>query len=71
VLEQCCAEPTRALSTLKVMYGRRLKPFEAFLGVNEALAHLNCLIGQGRLKREEDDEGVWVYRAGGAKADAA
>jgi len=71
VLEECCREPTRALSTLKVMFGRRLKPFEAFLGVNEALAHLHCLIGQGRVVREEDDDGVWLFRRGGTRADAA
>jgi glyoxylase-like metal-dependent hydrolase (beta-lactamase superfamily II) len=71
VLEETCAEPTRVLSMLKVMFGRRLKPFEAFLGVGEAIAHLNCLRADGRVVREEDDEGVWVYRATRARADAA
>ncbi|HZD26214.1 MAG TPA: MBL fold metallo-hydrolase, partial [Alphaproteobacteria bacterium] len=71
LLEEHCQEPTRALSLLKVMFGRRLKPFEAFLGVNEAVAHLNCLIGQGRLVRESDEAGVWLYHAGRSRADAA
>jgi len=71
VLEETCIEPTRVLSMLKVMFGRRLKPFEAFLGVGEAIAHLNCLRADGRIVREEDDDGVWVYRAKRARADAA
>jgi glyoxylase-like metal-dependent hydrolase (beta-lactamase superfamily II) len=71
LLEEACDEPVRVLSTLKVMYGRRLKPFEAFLGVGEAIAHMNCLIGQGRVRREVDEEGVWIYRAARSRADAA
>ena len=70
-LEAFCDEPTRVLSTLKVMFSRRLGPFEAFLGVNEALAHLHCLIGRGRIAREQDDDGVWVYRRSDRRRDAA
>lgn len=70
-LEEFCGEPTRVLSTLKVLFSRRLGPFEAFLGVNEALAHLHCLIGQGRMTREIDDDGVWVYRRQDTRRDAA
>ena len=70
-LEAYCTDPTRVLSTLKVMFNRRLGPFEAFLGVGEALAHLHCLIGQGRIERSADDDGVWVYRTTGRRLDAA
>lgn len=62
VLEELCAEPKRVLSTLKVLYSRVLKPHETFLGVGEAIAHLNCLIATGRLTRELDSDGVWRYR---------
>jgi hypothetical protein len=27
----------------------------------EALAHLNCLIGRGRVRRRTNAEGVWLY----------
>lgn len=70
-LEEFCGEPTRVLSTLKVLFSRRLGPFEAFLGVNEALAHLHCLIGQGRMARDCDADGVWVYRRTDSRRDAA
>lgn len=62
VLEELCAEPKRIMSTLKVLYNRRLRTHETALGVGEAVAHLNCLIARGRLVRETDAEGVWVYR---------
>lgn len=70
-LEAALSEPTRVLSTLKVLFRRRLKPFEAFLGVGESLAHLHCLIGRGRVERGLDADGVYVYRRTQAAADAA
>ncbi|MDP6689807.1 MAG: MBL fold metallo-hydrolase [Alphaproteobacteria bacterium] len=70
-LEEFCIEPTRVLSTLKVMFQRELNPFEALLGMSEALAHLHCLMGQGRIVRETSDDGVWLYQASGRRADAA
>ncbi len=61
-LEDFVDEPTRVLSTLKVLFSRRLGNNEAFLGIAEALAHLNCLLEQGRIVREADPDGVWTYR---------
>ena len=71
VLEELLGEPTRVMSTLKVLYKRRLKPHETFLGVGEAIAHLNCLIARGRIARSVDEAGVWVYRRARVAADAA
>ena len=70
-LEGMMDQPTRVLSTLKVLFGRIMKPHETFLAIGEAIAHLNCLIGQGRVVRETDADGVWVYRRSGRAADAA
>jgi glyoxylase-like metal-dependent hydrolase (beta-lactamase superfamily II) len=70
-LEGMLGEPKRVLSTLKVLFGRMMKPHETFLAVGEALAHLNCLVEQGRVVREEDEDGVWTYRRAGAAASAA
>jgi glyoxylase-like metal-dependent hydrolase (beta-lactamase superfamily II) len=55
-------QPTRIMSTLKVMFDRQLKPTEVFLGAAESLAHLNCLIGQGRITRSVDADGVWTFQ---------
>lgn len=71
VLEELLAEPKRVMSTLKVLYKRRLKPHETFLGVGEAIAHLNCLIERGRVVRETDAAGVWAFRRARLAADAA
>jgi glyoxylase-like metal-dependent hydrolase (beta-lactamase superfamily II) len=71
VLEELLGEPKRVMSTLKVLYKRRLKPHETFLGVGEAIAHLNCLIAQGRVVRETDAAGVWTYRRARLAASAA
>jgi len=71
VLEELCSEPKRAMSTLKVLYRRMLKPHETFLGIGEAIAHLNCLIEQGRLVRETDAAGIWTFRRSGQALSAA
>jgi len=70
-LEEFCVEPTRVLSTLKVMFQRELNPFEALLGMSESLSHLHCLMGQGRVVRETSDDGVWLFQASDRHADAA
>lgn len=68
-LENFCAEPTKVLSTLKVMFSRQLNDFEALLGMGEAMSHLHCLMGQGRIIREANDDGVWFYRASRKSSD--
>jgi hypothetical protein len=49
------------LSTLKVLFQRRLGDHEAFLGMAEDMAQLNCLIEQGRVSRSVGEDGVWLY----------
>ena len=62
LLEAALAGPKRVSETIDVMFRRTLKDHEIDLGFAEALAHLNCLIEQGRVSREADDAGVWRYR---------
>ena len=71
LLEEFCSEPTRVLSTLKVMFQRELNPFEALLGMSESLSHLHCLMGQGRVVRKTGDDGVWLFQASDRHANAA
>ena len=70
VLEDFCREPTKVLSTLKVMFSRRLNEYEALLGMSEAVSHLHYLMGKGRIIREADENGVWNYWSTGQRADA-
>jgi glyoxylase-like metal-dependent hydrolase (beta-lactamase superfamily II) len=71
ILEDYCAQPTKVLSTLRVMFSRRLNDFEALLGMSEAMSHLHYLMAQGRIIREVNDDGVWLYQASSRRADAA
>ncbi len=61
-LESALGEPKRVVDTLEVMYRRQLDEHEIERGLGEALAHLNCLIEQGRVFREAGPDGVWRYR---------
>jgi glyoxylase-like metal-dependent hydrolase (beta-lactamase superfamily II) len=59
-----CAVPKTAAEMLPLMYRRRvLKGIHMFLGLAEALAHLEYLVQAGRLQRRKDGEGVVRYGA--------
>ncbi len=70
-LDAMLAEPTSVLDTFSVLYRRPLRAHERILGVGEALAHLNCLIQQGRAMREAGPDGIWRYRRTGSTSHAA
>lgn len=70
-LVELLAEPKRVMSTFRVLFGRQLNPFEVFLACGEALAHLNLLVADGRIRRRLDDEGVWLFERCAVRADAA
>ncbi len=70
-LEATLTEPKAAIETLPALYRRELAQHERVLGVGEALAHLNCLIEQGRVMRQAGDDGRWNYRRTGAAPQAA
>jgi len=63
--------PRLSAPTLKVMFSRKLNEYEALLGMSEAVSHLHFLMGQGRIIREADENGVWRYWSTGRRADAA
>ena len=70
-LDAMLAEPTSVLDTFAVLYRRPLRARAQILGVGEALAHLNCLIQQGRAMREAGPDGIWRYRRTGSTSHAA
>jgi glyoxylase-like metal-dependent hydrolase (beta-lactamase superfamily II) len=56
-----CAEPRTAADLLPVMFRRRLQGMHLFLGLAEALAHLEYLAQAARVERREDAHGVVRY----------
>lgn len=57
-----CIEPKTAAEVLPRMYRRELKGVHLFLALGEALAHLEYLVINGRLRRETN-AGVVTYRS--------
>lgn len=57
-----CITPKSAADVLPRMYRRELKGVHLFLALGEALAHLEYLVIDGRLRRETD-AGVVTYRS--------
>ncbi|MDP6351676.1 MAG: MBL fold metallo-hydrolase [Alphaproteobacteria bacterium] len=57
-----CAEPRSAIEIVPVLFRRALDVHQTALAIGEALAHLHCLVGQGRLTRTRDDDGVVLFQ---------
>jgi len=62
-LEKKLAEPKRVVDTFGALFARPIGSDLLGMATGEALAHLNCLIRRGRIRRELDAEGVAWYRA--------
>ncbi len=58
---RACRAPKTALEILPVMFRRQLTGMHFFLGMAEALAHLEYLVADARLHRELDAAGVARY----------
>ena len=50
-IETLCAEPQTAAAVTRALFPRPLDPQQMLFAVGEAVAHLNHLIGKGRLER--------------------
>jgi glyoxylase-like metal-dependent hydrolase (beta-lactamase superfamily II) len=53
--------PARAVDLFGTLFPGMVDEDVFSLATGEALAHLNCLIGRGRVRRETDAQGVWWY----------
>lgn len=62
-LVTACAEPRAAAELLPLMFRRQLAGMHLFLGLGEALAHLEYLAHEGRLQRQARADGVVRYGA--------
>jgi glyoxylase-like metal-dependent hydrolase (beta-lactamase superfamily II) len=56
------AEPRRAVDCFPVLFGREIQPHSYGFATGEALAHLNCLLGRRRIRRQRDGDGVDWYQ---------
>jgi glyoxylase-like metal-dependent hydrolase (beta-lactamase superfamily II) len=60
-IQQSCRSAKTTLELLPVMFRRKLHGFHFFLAMAEALAHLEYLVADSRLRREQDAAGVIRY----------
>ncbi len=58
-----CADPLNAAQVLKFLFKRELDSHQLFFAIGESLSHLHYLIGQGRIIKETDANGVDQFRA--------
>ncbi|WP_166575657.1 MBL fold metallo-hydrolase [Caulobacter sp. SLTY] len=63
-LEKSLAEaPKRSIDVFGSLFARPIGPELMGMATGESLAHINCLIGRGRVVAEQDGDGVTWYRA--------
>jgi glyoxylase-like metal-dependent hydrolase (beta-lactamase superfamily II) len=63
-LEKKIAEPKRVVDVFGALFARPIGPDLLGMATGEALAHLNCLVGRGLVKRRTDADGVAWYGSG-------
>ncbi len=59
--EAHCATPRNAMELLPVLFHRELDDHQIAFAIGEALAHLNYLVGKGRLRKYRNAGGGIVY----------
>jgi glyoxylase-like metal-dependent hydrolase (beta-lactamase superfamily II) len=57
-----CREPKRAVDVFPALFRARITAGNFGMATGESLAHLNCLIGRGQIRREAGPDGVNRYR---------
>ena len=57
-----CAEPRRAVDVFPALFRSRITSGNYGMAAGESLAHLNCLISRGIIKRTRDETGVDWYQ---------
>jgi glyoxylase-like metal-dependent hydrolase (beta-lactamase superfamily II) len=55
--------PTPAVGCFSALFRRKLGPDDFGLALAETVAHLNCLLHQGRVTRRMSDTGVWLWQS--------
>ena len=60
-LEEVCVRPLSASEAMFTLFPRALDAHQMFFAMGEAMAHLNCLLYRGLLRRETGADGVIRY----------
>lgn len=63
------SEPRRAVDCFPALFKREIRGSSLGLATGETLAHLNCLLGQHRVRRWADENGVYWYEQIAASAE--
>jgi glyoxylase-like metal-dependent hydrolase (beta-lactamase superfamily II) len=58
-----CAEPKRAVDVFPVLFRSRITSGNYGMATGESIAHLNCLIARGQMRRWSDANGIDWYQA--------
>lgn len=62
-LYELCRRPCLATEVYAVLFRREINDSNRIMAVGESIAHLNCLLARGRLMRELNDQGQFVYQS--------
>ena len=62
LIYQACTKPRTAAEVAAAMLGTEVGLQHVFFAIGEALAHLNFLHAKGKIIREQDAGGMWLYR---------
>lgn len=60
-----CAQPATGWQVQQALFTRPLDAHQTLFAASETIAHLNYLMGKGRVVRDTRDDGVWLYRQAG------
>lgn len=57
-----CETPKRAVDVYPVLFRRSINDGNRIMAVGESIAHLNCLVARGLMKRRYNDSGQYTYQ---------
>ena len=58
-----CRDPKHAVEVFPALFRSRITAGNYLMATGESLAHLNCLIARGKMRRDSDANGVHRYTA--------
>jgi len=61
-LLEFCDTPKRAIDVYPILFRRSINDRNRIMAVGESIAHLNCLVSRGLMKRRYSDAGQYTYQ---------
>ncbi|HFB55491.1 MAG TPA: MBL fold metallo-hydrolase, partial [Hellea balneolensis] len=62
-LHDYCREPQQACQVYSVLFRRPIDNSNRLMAVGESVAHLNCLIKRGKMRRSLNADGIYIYQS--------